>query len=274
MKVRLDQLLVDRGLAESRERAQRLIRAGMVLVSEQLTDKPGTKVDEGALLRIKGEVCPYVSRGGLKLAGALDELGLTDLHGIRAMDVGASTGGFTDCLLQRGAVHVWAVDTGRGQLHMKLRQDPRVTLREQANARFLTPDWVDGEAVDLIVIDVSFISLRLVLEPVATTFAETGGDIVALVKPQFEAGRGQVPGGVVRDPAVHRSTIQAVVGAARAAALEPLDVIASPILGPEGNREFLLWIRVLGARPASPADEAGEDALARRIAALTPGISV
>jgi 23S rRNA (cytidine1920-2'-O)/16S rRNA (cytidine1409-2'-O)-methyltransferase len=231
MKVRLDQLLVDRGLAESRERAQRLIRAGMVLVSEQLTDKPGTKVDEGALLRIKGEVCPYVSRGGLKLAGALDELGLTDLHGIRAMDVGASTGGFTDCLLQRGAVHVWAVDTGRGQLHMKLRQDPRVTLREQANARFLTPDWVDGEAMDLIVIDVSFISLRLVLPPLAAVLAPRGM-VVALVKPQFEAGPHDVgEGGVVRERPVHRRVLEEMTAFVRAEGWRILGLCLSSLPG-------------------------------------------
>lgn len=249
MKVRLDQLLVDRGLAESRERAQRLIRAGMVLVREQLTDKPGTKIDEGALLRIKGEVCPYVSRGGLKLAGALDEFGLADLHGIRALDVGASTGGFTDCLLQRGALHVWAVDTGRGQLHMKLRQDPRVTLREQANARFLSPDWVEGEAMDLIVIDVSFISLRLVLPPLAAVLAPRGA-VVALVKPQFEAGPRDVgEGGVVRERRVHRRVLEEMTAFVHAEGWRILGLALSSLPGPAGNREFFLWLDRAAERP-------------------------
>jgi 23S rRNA (cytidine1920-2'-O)/16S rRNA (cytidine1409-2'-O)-methyltransferase len=248
MKTRLDQLLVERGLAESRERAQRLIRAGVVLVNEHLSDKPGVKIDAEAPIRIKGEVCPYVSRGGLKLEGALKAFGLEELPGIKGLDVGASTGGFTDCLLQRGAAHVWAVDTGRGQLHMKLRQDPRVTLREQANARFLTPDWVDGEAVDLIVIDVSFISLRLVLPPLAGLLAP-GGSVVALVKPQFEAGPADVgAGGVVRERRVHRRVLEEMVAFVRENGWRVLGLCISPLPGPAGNREFFLWLDRAGAR--------------------------
>ena len=198
-RIRLDQLLVERGLAESRERAQRLIRAGLVIVGEQRVDKPGTRVPDDAPLRLKGDWCPYVSRGGMKLAGALVRFGLTDLTGRVALDVGASTGGFTDCLLQHGAARVWAVDTGRGQLHERLRQDPRVRLREQANARELTPDWLDGERVDCIAVYVSFISLRLILPRLAAVLAPDGW-VLALVKTQFEAGPQDVGrGGVVRD---------------------------------------------------------------------------
>ena len=256
MKTRLDQLMVDRGLAESRERAQRLIRAGMVLVNEQLSDKPGVKVDEAAAVRIKGEICPYVSRGGLKLEGALKEFNLEGrLAGLRALDVGASTGGFTDCLLQRGVERVWAVDTGRGQLHMKLRQDPRVTLREQANARFLEPEWTDGQRVDLIVIDVSFISLRLVLPPLPAVLAP-GGSVVALIKPQFEAGPRDVgEGGVVRDRAVHRRVLQESLAFAREQGWRVLGLCLSPLAGPAGNREFFAWLDRGGEPPELSAAE-------------------
>ena len=197
----------------------------------------------------------YVSRGGHKLAAALDAFRIGPA-GRTCLDVGASTGGFTDVLLQRGARRVYALDVGRGQLAGSLRGDPRVVSMERTNARTITPATLP-EPVSLAVIDVAFISLRLVLAPVASAFGPDGGDVIALVKPQFEAGRAQVRGGVVRDPAVHRSTIEGVVAAAEAGGLAPLDVIASPILGPEGNREFLLRLRIgadAGPRAMTLAD--------------------
>ena len=271
---RLDQLVVDRGLAPSRARAQALILGAKVRTglgdAARVDRKAGELVDTDLAIELV-ERDRYVSRGGHKLAAALDAFGI-DPGERTCLDVGASTGGFTDALLQRGARRVFAVDVGRGQLAEALRHDDRVVSMERTNARTLSEASLP-EPVSLATIDVSFISLRLILEPVASTFAETGGDIVALVKPQFEAGRGHVPGGVVRDPSVHRSTVEGVATAARRSALEPVDVIASPILGPEGNREFLLWIRVPGTRPVRPEGEGGDSALTRRIAALTPGAS-
>ena len=250
MKLRLDQLLVDRGLAESRERAQRLIRAGLVVVGEQRIDKPGRMVATDAPIRLKGGDCPYVSRGGLKLEGALRRFGLTDLAGTVALDVGASTGGFSDCLLQHGASFVWAVDTGRGQLHERLRQDPRVRLREQSNARELTPAWLDNNQVALVVIDVSFIPLRLVLPPLAAILAPAGS-MLALVKPQFEAGRGDVgSGGVVRSPPVHRRVLREVIAFAGGDGWRILGLMTASPPGPAGNREFFLWLDRASARPA------------------------
>jgi len=220
-----------------------------------------------APVRIKGELCPYVSRGGLKLAGALERFGLTELAGRCALDVGASTGGFTDCLLRHGARRVWAIDTGRGQLHTSLRQDPRVTLREQANARHLTPDWLDGQTVDLIVIDVSFISLRLIL-PLLTEVLAAGGTVVALVKPQFEAGRREVgKGGVVRERGVHRRVLTEVARFALESGWRVLGLCPSPLLGPAGNREFFLHLaarRDLGAPPGL-AEAALEIAIERTL---------
>lgn len=248
---------MDRGLAESRSRAQALILGGKVRTgigdAARLDRKAGDLID----IDIEIEVIapePYVSRGGHKLAAALDAFGI-DPAGRTCLDAGASTGGFTDVLLQRGAARVYAVDVGRGQLAEALRRDPRVVSMERTNARSLTAGSLP-KPVSLATIDVSFISLGLVLGPVAATFRDAGGDIVALVKPQFEAGRGQVPGGVVRDPAVHRATIERVASAAVRAGLRPIDVVASPILGPEGNREFLLHLRVGegsgdGARPSA-----------------------
>jgi 23S rRNA (cytidine1920-2'-O)/16S rRNA (cytidine1409-2'-O)-methyltransferase len=185
---------------------------------------------------------PYVSRGGHKLAAALDAFGI-DPTGRVCLDVGASTGGFTDVLLQRGASRVYALDVGRGQLAEALRRDPRVISRERVNARDLGPDSLP-ERVSLATVDVSFISLRLVLAPVSTTLEDAGGEVVALVKPQFEAGRGETPGGVVRDRAVHARVLGDVATEAARAGLLPRAAIASPILGPEGNREFLLWLGV------------------------------
>jgi len=217
----------------------------------------------------------YVSRGGHKLAAGLAAFGVAPAGRV-CLDVGASTGGFTDVLLQDGAKRVYAVDVGRGQLAESLRADPRVISMERTNARSLEPGRLP-EPVDLAVIDVSFISLRLVLGPVVSAFGPAGGDLVALVKPQFEAGRGQVPGGVVRDPAVHRATVERVAAAAGELGLRPLDVIASPLLGPEGNREFLLHVLVPGASnpeaPAGPVAPEELDRLAARIAVATGPVS-
>jgi 23S rRNA (cytidine1920-2'-O)/16S rRNA (cytidine1409-2'-O)-methyltransferase len=240
-KIRLDQLLVERGLASSRSRAQALLMAGQVRVGEpgrERTDRhAGDLVDSGTSLALV-QPEPYVSRGGHKLAAALDAFGI-DPAGRACLDVGASTGGFTDVLLQRGAARVYAVDVGRGQLADALRRDPRVVSMERTNARMLGPVSLP-ERVSLASVDVSFISLGLVLGPIASCFGEDGGDIVALVKPQFEAGRESVRRGVVRDPAVHRRVLETVVATAAALELTPVGLIESPIRGPQGNREFLL----------------------------------
>jgi 23S rRNA (cytidine1920-2'-O)/16S rRNA (cytidine1409-2'-O)-methyltransferase len=244
-RVRLDQLIVDRGLAESRSRAQALLIGGKVRVGDgdgaRFDRKPGDLVDPGTAVEVTAPE-PYVSRGGHKLAAALDAFGV-DPAGRICLDVGASTGGFTDVLLQRGAARVYAVDVGRGQLAEALRRDSRVVSMERTNARNLSHESLP-ERVSLASVDVSFISLRLVLGPIASTFGREGGDVIPLVKPQFEAGRGETNAGVVRDPAVHARVLREVDDAARAAGLEKLGEIASPILGPEGNREFLLHLRV------------------------------
>ena len=245
-RVRLDQLLVERGLAPSRTRAQALLLAGRVRVGDgdaARTDrKPGELVAPDVTV-VVAEAEPYVSRGGSKLAAALAAFAI-DPAGWVCLDVGASTGGFTDVLLQRGAARVYALDVGRGQLAESLGRDPRVVSMERTNARHLRPEHLP-EAVDLATIDVSFISLRLVLGPVATC-VRGGGEIVALVKPQFEAGRGRSERGVVRDPAVHRSVVADVVEHARGLGLTPRGLIASPIVGPAGNREFLVQLAVGG----------------------------
>jgi 23S rRNA (cytidine1920-2'-O)/16S rRNA (cytidine1409-2'-O)-methyltransferase len=244
-RIRLDQLLVDRGLAESRSRAQALLLGAKVRVGSgdgaRLDRKPGDLVAAETPVEVIAPE-PYVSRGGHKLAAALDSFRI-DPAGRVCLDVGASTGGFTDVLLQRGARRVYALDVGRGQLAEALRRDPRVISLERVNARDLHAGSLP-DRVSLAVIDVSFISLRLVLRPVSETFEDAGGDVVALVKPQFEAGRGETKGGVVREPAIHARVLREVAEAAAADGLEPLDAIASPILGPEGNREFLLRLRV------------------------------
>jgi 23S rRNA (cytidine1920-2'-O)/16S rRNA (cytidine1409-2'-O)-methyltransferase len=241
--MRLDQLLVERGLAPSRARAQALVLAGKVRVGEgdraRRDHKPGDEIELAAALAVE-QPEPYVSRGGHKLAAALDAFAI-DPSGLTALDVGASTGGFTDVLLQRGARHVYALDVGRGQLAASLRRDPRVTSLERTNARDLSAATLP-EPIDLAVIDVSFISLELVLGPVVTTLAPRAR-IVALVKPQFEAGKGRTERGVVRDPAIHREVLERITGAAaRDHGLGSRDVIASPLLGPEGNREFLVHL--------------------------------
>jgi 23S rRNA (cytidine1920-2'-O)/16S rRNA (cytidine1409-2'-O)-methyltransferase len=246
VKLRLDKLLVDRGLAASRERAQSLILAGKVLVNEQKLDKAGLQVAEDAPVRLLGEDLKYVSRGGLKLERALDHWHI-DVDGEACLDVGASTGGFTDCLLQHGAVRVIAIDTGYGQMDFKLRQDPRVRLLEKTNARYVTKDTI-GEAVDLIVIDVAFISATLVLPAIVNAaFPQSsderrGRQIIVLVKPQFEAGREFVgKGGIVRDETIQLASVEKVKRGLLELGCTRTDVIESPILGAEGNREFLLW---------------------------------
>lgn len=237
-KQRADQMLVDRGLAESRTRAQALIMAGLVFAGDRKVDKPGQALSDDAQLTVKGRDHPYVSRGGIKLAHGLDHSGW-DVAGAVAIDVGSSTGGFTDVLLQRGAARVYAVDSGTNQLAWSLRQDPRVVVHEQTSARVLTAEHIP-EPIDLIVCDASFISLAKVLErPLA--FAGPGARLLALVKPQFEAGRDEVgKGGVVRDPAVHERVCREVADWAGAQGWEVVGVVTSPITGPEGNVEFLL----------------------------------
>lgn len=239
MKVRLDRLLVERGLAESREKAQALVMAGDVLVNGQKGVKPGQMVDAASSLELLARL-PYVSRGGLKLAGALDHFGIA-VEGRVCLDIGSSTGGFTDVLLQRGALRVHAVDVGTGQLDWKLRNDPRVVVHERLNARELVFEHL-GETVDLAVCDVSFISVTLIL-PAAAPLLRPEGEMVILVKPQFEVGKGQVgKGGIVRDPELHRAACERVRAAAEALGFRT-QLMESPILGAEGNKEFLLYAR-------------------------------
>ncbi len=235
---RLDKLLVERGLALSRERAQALILAARVRVDGQPVTKAGRMVSRESVIEIAGEGLRYVSRGGLKLEHALDHFAI-DVSGLVALDVGASTGGFTDCLLQRGARRVYAVDVGYGQLDWKLRRDDRVVVIERANIRYLEPERLP-EPVDVATVDTSFISLRLVI-PRVTAFLRPQGRLVCLIKPQFEAGRGRVgKGGVVRDPAVHDAVCRDVAAFAGQCGLRVLGITPSPIRGPKGNREFLM----------------------------------
>ncbi|MEL6180066.1 MAG: TlyA family RNA methyltransferase [Myxococcota bacterium] len=239
--IRIDRLLVDRGLVQSRERARARIMAGQVFIGEQRIDKPGTRVDPEADIDLRGNDNPFVSRGGLKLDGALESLGM-DPRGCVAMDVGASTGGFTDCLLQRGAARVYAVDVGYGQLAWKLRQDPRVVNLERTNIRTLPPDLIP-EPIAFVVADCSFISLTKVLPPVLPLLSD-GAELVVLLKPQFEAGRHRVgKGGVVRDEQVRQETIQEVVDRCQALGLELLGQVDSQVHGPKGNVEHFVWLR-------------------------------
>ena len=242
-KTRIDVLLVERNLVASRERARALILAGRVLVNEQKLDKPGTSVASDSSIRLLGDDMPFVSRGGLKLQAALDHWHV-DVKGRACLDIGASTGGFTDCLLQRGAAHVTAVDTGFGQIAMKLRNDERVRLLERTNARFLAPNALAESGMPvltLLVMDVSFISATLLLGPVFTA-APALTEAVILVKPQFEAGRGNVgKGGIVRDPEVHKLAIEKVAAAVVELRWHVVETIPSPITGTEGNVEFLLY---------------------------------
>lgn len=241
MKERLDVLLTERGMFESREKARANIMAGQVFVDGQRVDKPGTKIDTESEITVQQAVCPYVSRGGLKLEKAMNAFHLT-LEGAKCVDIGASTGGFTDCMLRNGAAHVWCIDVGYGQLDWKLRNDPRVTNMEKTNVRYLDVDSI-GRDVDFISIDVSFISLKLVL-PVASQLLHEGGELVCLVKPQFEAGRDQVgKKGIVRDPAVHRQVIRQVIGYGEESGLASAGLDFSPVTGTKGNIEYLLNMR-------------------------------
>lgn len=249
MKLRLDKLLVERGLVPSRERAQALILAGRVLVNEQKVEKAGASVDSEVALRLLGDEMPYVGRGGLKLARALEYWAI-GVVGQTCLDVGASTGGFTDCLLQAGASQVIAVDTGYGQMDARLRSDPRVRLLEKTNARYLAPEqiWAGGDPIriSLVAMDVSFISATLVLPAIVSSVRSAAADfqLVVLVKPQFEVGRGQVgKGGIVRDPQAQQAAVDKVASAVLQLGGAGIEAIDSPILGTEGNREFLLHAR-------------------------------
>lgn len=240
-KRRIDELLVLRGLAETRSRARALLMAGAVLVDDTPVEKAGAQVLEDAEIRLRGQGLPYVSRGGGKLAHALDTFDL-DPTGARCLDLGAATGGFTDCLLQRGAASVVAVDVGYGQLHQKLRDDRRVTVMERVNARYLTLEHLGGDPFDLVVVDCSFIGLRLVL-PTAYLALRPGGRTVALVKPQFEVGRGEVGrGGVVRDEKLRLGAVAKVEEVARELGFEVRGQTESPVVGPAGNIEYLLLL--------------------------------
>ncbi|MEE3468051.1 MAG: TlyA family RNA methyltransferase [Eubacterium sp.] len=255
-KERLDVLLVNRGLCESRSQAKAVIMAGEVFVDGQREDKAGASFAEEVNIEVRGKKMPYVSRGGFKLEHALEVFPLT-VEGLTCMDVGSSTGGFTDCMLQNGAVKVYAIDVGTNQLAWKLRQDERVVVMEKTNIRYVMPEDI-GEAVDFVSIDVAFISLEKVLKPVRALMKDDAR-MVALIKPQFEAGREQVgKKGVVRDPKVHKEVIRRVLGYATEAGFTICGIDHSPIRGPEGNIEYLLWLEA-GEQPADVAElQAGE----------------
>lgn len=249
-RVRIDQLLVDRGLVESRARAQAMVMAGLVVAGGKRVDKAGQQVAEDAVIELKGQDHPWVSRGGLKLVEALDRFEL-DPAGKVAVDVGASTGGFTDVLLTRGAAKVYAVDVGHGQLAWKLRSDPRVVVLERTNARYLTPEIIP-EPVDLVVCDASFIGLETVL-PAALALARPGAVLAALIKPQFEVGKGRVgKGGVVREPELHAEVCDRITAwLSGLPGWSVLGLCESPIKGPEGNKEFLIVGRYEPCAPAT-----------------------
>ena len=236
-KKRLDVLLVEQGYADSRTKAQAIIMSGMVYVDGQKADKPGMSFDETKPLEVRGAACPYVSRGGLKLEKALRDFGVNPT-GYVCSDSGASTGGFTDCLLQQGASKVFAIDVGYGQLDWKIRSDPRVVVMERTNVRYVTPEQL-GEPLDLSVVDVSFISLKIVL-PVIKTFLKATGQVLCLIKPQFEAGKEKVgKKGVVREPETHKEVLDNFVALANELEFKILGLTFSPVKGPEGNIEFL-----------------------------------
>jgi 23S rRNA (cytidine1920-2'-O)/16S rRNA (cytidine1409-2'-O)-methyltransferase len=237
---RLDKLLVDKGLVQSRERAKTIILSGMVMVSDRVVDKVETLVERDSRIRVKGRDHPYVSRGGLKLAQALRGFQV-DPKGKVAMDIGASTGGFTDCLLQKGAKKVYAVDVGYGQLAWKLRHDPRVVNLERKNIRYLKPQEI-GQKVDLVVIDTSFISVEKFL-PTILPMVQEEGEIVALLKPQFEVGKGEVgKGGVVRDKRKHQQVLDRISRFSKSIGLKVRGTMESPLLGPKGNKEFFIYL--------------------------------
>lgn len=264
MKKRLDVLIYEKGLTESREKAKALIMAGIVYVNNCKEDKPGSMFDESVVPEIRGKTLAYVSRGGLKLEKAMQTFPITLADKV-CMDIGASTGGFTDCMLQNGAVKVYAIDVGYGQLAWKLRNDPRVVCMEKTNIRYVTPENLQ-ELPDFASIDVSFISLKLVL-PVAATLLTEKGQIAALIKPQFEAGREKVGRhGVVKEKSTHREVIEKVVGIAKDCGLYPAGLTYSPVKGPEGNIEYLIYLLkeeiedpVTEAVVAAVVDEAHEE---------------
>ena len=238
IKKRLDVLLVERGYAETRTKAQAIIMSGLVYVTGQKADKPGISYEETVEIEVRSGACPYVSRGGLKLEKALRDFGV-DPTGYVCSDSGASTGGFTDCLLQQGAKKVFAIDVGYGQLDWKIRSDPRVVVMERTNVRYVTPEQL-GEPLDLSVVDVSFISLRIVLPVIKTFLKENAGQVLCLIKPQFEAGKEKVgKKGVVRDPAVHKEVLDDFVALTKEINFKILGLTFSPVKGPEGNIEFL-----------------------------------
>ncbi len=250
IKKRLDVLLTERGFAENRTKAQAVIMSGQVYVNGQKADKPGASFEETAALEVRGETCPYVSRGGYKLEKALDTFGI-DPQGYVCSDSGASTGGFTDCLLQRGAKKVFAIDVGYGQLDYRLRSDPRVVVMERTNIRYVTPEQI-GEQLDLSVVDVSFISLKLVLPVIDRLLKETG-QVVCLIKPQFEAGREKVgKKGVVREKDTHLEVLRDFLTMAQALGFTVLGLTYSPVKGPEGNIEFLAHLSKLPGEQTCP----------------------
>ncbi|HEX3031684.1 MAG TPA: TlyA family RNA methyltransferase [Bacillota bacterium] len=263
-KQRLDTLLVEQGFLPTREKAKTTIMAGLVFVANQRVDKPGALVPVDAEIRVQGAAIPYVSRGGLKLAKAIQAFSLSLMDKV-VLDIGASTGGFTDCALQEGATRVFAVDVGYGQLAWKLRQDPRVVSLERTNIRYLEADKLDA-VPDLATIDASFISLTLVL-PKATELIRPGGEIVALIKPQFEAGRDKVgKKGVVRSPQVHIEVIEKVIAFAESLGLQVVGLDFSPITGPEGNIEYLLYLRTPGE--ATPIQDSNRDSWSQVISGM------
>lgn len=253
IKKRLDVLLVEKGFAETRTKAQAVIMSGLVYVEGQKADKPGISYEENVTIEVRTGGCPYVSRGGLKLEKALRDFGV-DPTGYVCSDSGASTGGFTDCLLQQGASKVFAIDVGYGQLDWKIRSDPRVVVMERTNVRYVTPEDL-GEPLDLSVIDVSFISLRIVL-PVIKTFLKSTGQVLCLIKPQFEAGKEKVgKKGVVRDPAIHKEVLDDFVALTKEIGFAILGLTFSPVKGPEGNIEFLAHL-TLDDKPGIEPDTA------------------
>ena len=250
IKKRLDVLLVEQGYAETRSKAQAIIMSGLVYVEGQKADKPGISYEESVSLEVRTGGCPYVSRGGLKLEKALRDFGV-DPTGFVCSDSGASTGGFTDCLLQQGASKVFAIDVGYGQLDWKIRSDPRVVVMERTNVRYVTPEQL-GEPLDLSVVDVSFISLKIVL-PVIKTFLKPTGQVLCLIKPQFEAGKDKVgKKGVVREPETHREVLDNFVALANELEFKILGLTFSPVKGPEGNIEFLAHLTLEEKEPIVP----------------------
>ena len=251
VKKRLDVLLVERGFAETRTKAQAIIMSGLVYVQGQKADKPGMAFEENSEIEVRGATCPYVSRGGLKLEKALRDFGV-DPTGFVCSDSGASTGGFTDCLLQQGASKVFAIDVGYGQLDWKIRSDPRVVVMERTNVRYVTPEQL-GEPLDLSVVDVSFISLRIVLPVIKTFLKENAGQVLCLIKPQFEAGKEKVgKKGVVRDPSVHKEVLDDFVALTEEIGFKILGLTFSPVKGPEGNIEFLAHLTLADKTPVLP----------------------